>query len=136
MDETIAHIVEGVEGGSITPLKALVELRKTKDLIESALKQIEDYAIAELFNYDHKTTTVDGVKLELRSSAGRWDYSGVPYYESAKEALKRAEEKAKTAYSLVTKSGALPIDGETGEVIAAAQYTPGKDTIFVSLVKR
>jgi hypothetical protein len=136
MIDDIIKIVESVEGGSLSPLEGLVQLRKAKDVLEDAIKQIEEHAITELSNYDHKRAEIDGVKLELRSSAGRWDYSGVPYYESAKEALKRAEEKAKTAYNLVTKSGVLPVDGETGEVIAAAQYTQGRDTIFVSLVKK
>ena len=124
LDEKIQKIYDGEESS----LALFIELKNLAAQIEQAKKEIEQSALDEARRYDNQALL--GYKVEVRSSAGAWDFSGWSKYTKAKENLKALEEQAKVAAKL-NQNGGNAVDDE-GEVITPAVFKPGKETIFLT----
>jgi hypothetical protein len=124
LDEKIQKIHDGKESS----LALFIELKNLAAQIEQAKKEIEQSALDEARRYDNQALL--GYKVEVRSSAGAWDFSGWSKHTKAKETLKALEEQAKVAAKL-SLNGSNAVDDE-GEVITPAVFKPGKETIFLT----
>lgn len=129
--EVIAADVQAVEEGNKSALEVLVNLKRLEKELAAAKKQIEDAAYHELLDYPKSKAEAYGAVLELRSTAGRWSFDKVQDYAEAKTQMKAIEEAAKEAYKAAQKGRVLY--DEDGVEITPAEFTPGKDAIFISL---
>ena len=100
-----------------------------KDLA-AILKQIQPLALAAAKTYEETTFNAFGANITVKSWSGRWNFSHIPQWESAKETLKESEEKAKSAYD---NKGFGMIVSDEGEVIEPAEYISGSETLAISL---
>jgi hypothetical protein len=132
LDQQIAEDLERIEEGYRDALPVIVKWRRMQKLLDEAINQIKEKAIDELSNYPKSTAEINGAKLEVRATAGRWNYKDISQWAELDAQRKQIEEKAKQAYNLKMK-GIEAFDEETGELIESADYTPGKDTIFISI---
>ena len=132
LDQQIAEDLERIEEGYRDALPVIVKWRRMQKLLDEAINQIKEKAIDELSNYPKSTAEINGAKLEVRATAGRWNYKDIIQWAELDAQRKQIEEKAKQAYNLKMK-GIEAFDEETGELIESADYTPGKDTIFISI---
>ena len=129
--EAISANVQAVEEGNKSALEVLVELKRVEKELAAAKKQIEEAAYQEILDYPKSKAEAFGAVLELRSTAGRWSFDKVQEYATAKAQLKAVEEAAKEAYKAAQK-GRVMYD-EEGVEIVPAEFTPGKDAIFITL---
>jgi hypothetical protein len=127
LDKKIQKINDGEESS----LALFIELKDFLSVIEKAKKEIEQSALDEARRYDKQSLL--GFKVEVRSCAGAWDFSGWSKHTKAKETLKALEEQAKVAAKL-SLNGSNAVDDE-GEVITPAVFKPGKETIFLTKTK-
>ena len=132
LDQSIAEDLERIEDGYRDALPVIVKWRKMQRLLEEAIEQIKEKAMDELSNYPKSTAEIDGAKLEVRATAGRWNFKEIGEWSKLERKRKEIEEQAKEAYKLKIK-GIEAFDNETGELLEAADYTAGKDTIFIKL---
>ena len=129
--EVIAADVQAVEEGNKSALEVLVNLKRLEKELAAAKKQIEDAAYHELLDYPKSKAEAYGAVLELRSTAGRWSFDQVDGYLAVKAQLKQVEDAAKEAYK-ASQKGQILYD-QDGVEITPAEFTPGKDAIFISL---
>lgn len=132
LDQSIAEDLERIEEGYRDALPVIVKWRKMQRILEEAIEQIKEKAMDELSNYPKSTAEIDGAKLEVRATAGRWNFKEIGEWSELEKKRKEIEEQAKEAYKLKMK-GIEAFDNETGELLEAADYTAGKDTIFIKL---
>ena len=131
IEQAIADTVQAVEDGNADALKAFINLKAVATTITQALKQIEDAAMEELLNYPKGKAELEGAKVEVRSSAGRWDFKGIQEWISVNHTLKNIEADAKEAARLAER-GKIMYD-EDGVEVQPAEFTAGKETIYVTL---
>lgn len=131
IEQAIANTVQAVEDGNADALKAFISLKAVAATITQALKQIEDAAMEELLNYPKGKAELEGAKVEARATAGRWDFKGIQEWISVNHTLKGIEADAKEAAKLAER-GKILYD-EDGVEVQPAEFTPGKETIFVTL---
>lgn len=117
--------------GNESPLKAYIEFKKIEADLKEAIEAIKDQALEEASKYG-KSFSHDGVQVEIRSSAGKWNYKHVQEWNELSKKMDSLEEQLKHAY----KAKASLVNEGTGEILMTAQYTPGKETIFVTLNKQ
>ena len=129
--EIIAANVQAVEEGNKSALEVLVDIKRIEKELAAAKKQIEDAAHQEILDYPKSKAEAFGAVIELRSTAGRWGFDQIQEYATAKAQLKAVEDAAKEAYKAAQK-GRVLYDDE-GVEITPADFTPGKDAIFISL---
>lgn len=129
--EVIAADVQAVEEGNKSALEVLVNLKRLEKELAAAKKQIEEAAYNELLDYPKSKAEAYGAVLELRSTAGRWSFDQVDGYLAVKAQLKQVEDAAKEAYK-ASQKGQILYD-QDGVEITPAEFTPGKDAIFISL---
>ena len=132
-EETLAEMVMKVEEGRMSALTAYLSCRVVEKDIKECMKQIEPLALQELSSYNGRIEK-DDIVIEARSSAGRWKFTDEGH-AALKQQLKDAEELRKQAHKLHLK-GSEVIDPETGEIVPPADYTPGKETIFISKARK
>lgn len=118
--------------GWINPLAAYVALKRISERAAAMMSEVKDWAISEAEKQGQKEFEAFGAKVAIRNSAGKWDFSGVAQWNTAKEKLKSVEELAKSAHSN-KKHGVQIFDEATGEVIEPAEYTEGATNIFITL---
>lgn len=129
MEQYIRGIAEQVFHGELPAERAYAELYRLSATLEDAMKSVKEDAILAVRKYGKEGFAADGMKVTVRSAPGRWDYSGVTSIASMKERLKVLEQIAKAAY----EAGAPLADAVTSELIEPAVFTPGADTLSVSL---
>lgn len=127
---SVSKITDAVTGGNVNPLEAFVYLKWMEEVAKKAREQILNESIAEANKYPEKEFKNYGCKIQLRSAAGRWDYSENEKIQALKEAVKEEEKDAQRAYHCFQKGET--ISNEDGEVIQPAKYTPGKDTLAIT----
>ena len=132
LDQQIAEDLEKIEDGFRDSLPIIIKWRRMQKMLEEAIEQVKETAMVELSRYPKSTTEIDGAKLEVRATAGRWDFKNIAEWDCIEADKKEIEARAKQAYQMKSK-GMEAIDETTGEVIEAADYTAGKDTIFIKL---
>lgn len=112
------------------PLSAYITLKEMEKDLAVILKQVQPLALEEAKTYEETTFNAFGAKITVKSGGGRWKFSHIPQWESAKETLKEIEEKAKSAYN---NKGFGMIVSDEGEVIEPAEFIAGSETIAISL---
>jgi len=133
IEEAVANCVEAVDGGHMDALKAFIELKASAKLMADALKQIEELAIDELRNYPKGKAEMLGAVAEIRNTAGRYSFKHVDEWNNAKAIISQVETDAKEAFKLRLKGQTL-YDAD-GVEITPADFTEGKETVFVTLPK-
>jgi hypothetical protein len=128
INRTIAEAVQSVIDGKVNPLEVWGLIKEVESMISKAKAEIEAEVIAEGKKFHGQTW--NGWGIEVRPSAGRWDFSNNPDWNRAKDAIKEIEDAAKSAYKEWGKGRRMVTDD--GEVIAPAEYKAGKETIFFS----
>ena len=126
--EAISNTVQAVIDGEISPLEVKIELKQLKDFIAKAEAEIEGAVLEEAKKYNKEV--YHGYSVEVRSGAGRWDFSGITEWKQGKEKLTQIEEAAKQAAKAYEKG--IRSVGDGGELITPAIYTPGKETVFLT----
>lgn len=121
-----------LERGNMDALTAYGFLREMKAELEIAEARLKDAAIEELRKYGKGEHTVGKCRMQVKSSAGRWDYSEIPEWNKLAEERKRVEERAKAAFD-AHANGEMLVSGD-GEVRALPKYTPGAETIYVKIL--
>jgi hypothetical protein len=128
INRTIAEAVQSVIDGKVNPLEVWGLIKEVETMISKAKAEIEAEVIAEGKKYNGQTW--NGWGIEVRPSAGRWDFSANTNWNRAKDAIKDIEDAAKSAYKEWEKGRRMVTDD--GEIIAPAEYKAGKETIFFS----
>ena len=131
--EILAQQAQAVEDGDLDPLKVLVEIKKLENELKAVKHQISEAAYEEIQNYPKCKAEAFGAVIELRSSAGRWDFKGLSHWSEKKKELSAIESEAKDAYKASLK-GQVVYDSE-GVEVEKAEYTEGKETLYITLSK-
>ena len=132
-EEVMANMVTEIEEGNESALQAFLSFRNIEKVAKDCMKQIEHLALEELSDHNGRLEQGD-IVVESRSSAGRWKFTDEGH-AALKQQLKDAEELRKQAHKLHLK-GSEVIDPETGEIVPPADYTPGKESIFISKARK
>ena len=132
-EEVMANMVTEIEEGNESALQAFLSFRNIEKVAKDCMKQIEHLALEELSDHNGRLEQGD-IVVEARSSAGRWKFTD-DAHAALKQQLKDAEELRKQAHKLHLK-GSEVIDPETGEIVPPADYTPGKESIFISKARK
>ena len=122
---------QALEHGNTDPLTLWVALRWQAEVCEMASKILKPYAIDEATKYG-KGDAPFGVKLEVKSAAGRYAYDHDPEYIRLKAQLQAHMDRMQ---GLVKVGSAEVADTETSEVLLAAKYTPGDTTLSLTFPK-
>lgn len=128
LEKPIQDIAHLVESGSLEPLKAILVLKQLEKKAIEYKKRIEEIAIDELSKYEKSSTTIGSYTINLKKSAGRWDFKHIKEIVDAENKLKELKEKHKLAYNA---EGKMLVE-ETGEVIEPANFKMGKEIIVIS----
>lgn len=126
--EAVSATVQAVIDGEISPLEVKIELKKLKDFIAKAEAEIEGAVLEEARKYNKEV--YHGYYVEVRSGAGRWDFTGIPEWENVRNDLRSIEEKAKAAAKAYEKG--IRSVSEDSELITPAKYTAGKENVFLT----
>jgi hypothetical protein len=102
----------------------LVMIRKALD---EAIEAVKGDAIDEVLRYGSEGCPAMGMRLTVRSAAGRWSYKHLPPHAYLSERLKAVEELAQTAYRT---GGRLAT--EDGEEVQPAVFIAGAPTIYTT----
>lgn len=129
----LSNTVQSVIDGEYSALKAFIHIKDLIKHAEKCLSEIESGAIVESENYE-KNPIIEGYKVERTSAAGRWDFSKISVWNQVKEQLKDIEENAKGAYKQHQK-GIFSVASD-GEVLDLPIYTPGKEIIKLTAVRK
>lgn len=121
------RVTEGEDDG----IDTLIGLKQLSKVVSDAIKSVESEADTELDKYGQDKIQKRGFEVHRRSGAGKYTYHKYSGYMDLENKMKSLKEKMKAAHK--TKSEML--DPETGEIIPAAEYTPGKTVIAVKEVK-
>jgi hypothetical protein len=95
LDQSIAEDLERIEDGYRDALPVIVKWRKMQRLLEEAIEQIKEKAMDELSNYPKSTAEIDGAKLEVRATAGRWNFKEIGEWSTLKRSARRLRSKRK-----------------------------------------
>ena len=128
INRIIAEAVQSVIDGESNPLEVLGLLKDVEAMIAKAKAEIEPGVIAEARKYHGQTW--QGWGIEVRPSAGRWDFSNNPEWVRLRDAIKEVEDAGKAAHKEYEKGRRMV--SEDGEVITPAEYKAGKETVFFS----
>jgi hypothetical protein len=129
----VVKLMFDVEEGNASALDAFCHLTRLEKQIKAAKEQIQSQAINEAQMYG-KTFQHMGFEIQCRSGAGRWKFDHLDEWVVAKNQLATVEDMAKWAYKSEEK-GVMPVtDG--GEIITAAVYVAGSDTIALKEIDK
>lgn len=128
--EQINDIAKSVEAGWNDPLEAYIILKRIAQAASTAMDVIKDSAIEEAQEHG-KEFEYKGVKVAVRNSGSRWDYSSVSKIGELTERLKSYQQLSKQA-AAEAKHGKKIYDDE-GLEVEAAEHNEGKTNIFISL---
>ncbi len=124
-------VMEAVNDGYLDPLKLKIQLKAMEDIITqlSDRKDFRDAVTDAAAKYGRGSHKFHNAVFEVKATAGRYDYSGDPTHANLKQQLKDRE-----AFLKAIKEPILTVDAD-GEALEVqpAKYTPGADTVFVTL---
>ena len=126
----IRDIAKMVEDGIVDPLKAFLALKEIENKAKEYKKKIEDIALDEIAKYGREGVDIDGYSLNLKRSAGRWDFKHIEEIVETEKHLKELKEKHKGSYKQTANK--ITSIGEGGEVITPAIFKEGKDIISIT----
>lgn len=116
--------------GNAPALKTYINFKRVETELKEALEAIKDQAMQEAEKYG-KSFVEDGVHIEIRSAAGKWDYKHIPEWKELDRKMDELQKQLQFAY----KAKATLVKEDTGEILPMGKYIPGKETIFVTLKK-
>lgn len=122
------QLVEDVEDGNESALRAYGILKQLKKDVEQCLDQIMPHVSQEAETYNDKSFEAQGFKFEKRAGGRQYDFKHIEEWTKAKEELDKLQAKYKSAASAYEK-GQTMVDDDTGEVVPAALVTYRKDSI-------
>jgi len=135
VDNQTKDLVTMVKEGYLEPSYAFIYLKK----IESKAKEMKDKILEETIEQlssiglEGKSYALSEGTLELRNSAGRWDFSHIEEIVRLEEELKDLKELSKEAYKRSLKGNHLVT--EHGEIVQPAAFKAGKEIVAVRLKK-
>lgn len=129
------NIVELVKEGFLKATNAFMLLKKIEAKAKILREEIAELTKEELsqIGEEGKLYKIEGGSLELRNSAGRWDFSNNEEIVRKEEELKELKERSKSAYKMSLKGSILVT--EDGEEVTPAIFKGGKETIVVKISK-
>ena len=127
----ICQVVEQAEGGHLDPLHATIQLKSLEKVLKDGIAQIQPLAIDEALKHSDKEFDFHGAKVHVRSSATRYSFKHIKEWKEANKTLKDIEANAKESLKLKLKGQNMV--SNDGEIIEAADFTPGKETIHIKL---
>lgn len=130
--ETLSILTQSIADGNADALEAYIHLKQVEKKLSDALKEVEPMAYEMASRWQEKTFKYKGAEIQKKNAAGKYDYSNIKQYVSAKEKVKQIEELAKQAAAMA-KTGNTVVD-ENGEVVEPAIYTEGKGIISVRIL--
>ena len=135
IDNSTGDIVDMVKLGNIEPSIAFLYLKNIEKLAKEKRESITTETIDQLYSIglEGKGYNLSGGTLELKNSAGRWDFSHIEEIVALEERLKELKERSKAAYKLSLKGSNLVT--EDGEIVTPANFKAGKEIVAVRLKK-
>jgi len=128
--DLIAKQVLAVEDGDANALELLANLKAINKEIDLCITQVMPEAMTELNLHPKAKYEGFGVKFDIRNSATKYTYSHIKELAIQAANIKLLQDQAKEAYKLSLKGQQLVT--ADGEVIAPAECTGGKETIFIT----
>jgi hypothetical protein len=129
IEKSICTAVDKVERGEREPLELYIALSELADTVDACIKQIKEPALREAKEYNGQD--YKGYGITVRESGGRYSYDHIPEYVELKERIKAIEKQAQIAYKLsLSKLDTMVVSGE-GEVLQAATYRSGSESIIL-----
>ncbi len=128
----LLKMADEVTQGNASPLDTYIDLKEIEKTLKDCLESVKEQAITEAGDYPEKSFERKGAKVTKTMSRSFWDYKGVEEWNKQKKALKSIEESSQAAYKAAEKGQDLV---EEGTVVQAAKYTPGGETITITLPK-
>ena len=127
----VSNVIQAINDGHIEPLKLHVQVKCMEDIL-SKIKEHPEYRDAitiEAAKYGRGKHELHNATFELKATAGRYDYS-----HDAEWCRLRDELKAREGF-LKALHGSIEIVHPDGivEAIHPASYTPGGETVFLTL---
>jgi len=131
--QKVKHIQNAVLNGEINALEAFVYLKWIEQIAEGAKQQIIDLSLEEAEKYGEKKFKEFGCEIQVKSAAGRYDFSEIKEVQEKEDELKALKEKHKQAYkSMYAATIKTQMVDEDGVVVEPAKYTPGKTTLAIT----
>ena len=129
-------IVSLVNEGYMQSTDAYVLLKQIEVNAKSMKDELKEQTIDLIhqIGFNNRTIDTSSASIELRSSAGRWDFSHIKEITDLEEELKRLKERSKLAYKN-EQSGSYLVTEDAGEIVTSAKFIPGSETIAVKLKK-
>lgn len=134
LDSILNHITESTEltlEGHIDPLKYIISLKRISNVVNDSIKQIQDMAINEALKHGDNEFEFFGAKVHVRNGATRYNFKHIEEWVKLNKRIKDLESSAKDSLKLKLKGNQMVT--EDGEIIEAADFTPGKETIYITL---
>ena len=128
-EDEVAHLLTEVEEGNINALEVYANFKRSKDLIDEAIKQVEPSAHREADLYSEKSFTQSGFIFEKRNGATRYSFNHIPEIVELKQQLKFAESKYKHAF--LSQQKGLLTASEDGEEMIMPKVSYSKDSLIV-----
>jgi len=128
----VADLIDKLQEGLADPIKVHLQVKKMEDLISQIKdsKEYKDLLMDEAFKYG-KRFEMYGAAFEIKSGAGKYDYSCDPEIVELQEKIKQRQDYLKG----IPPDGVAVVDKETGEMktIYKPNKTPAADVIAVTL---
>lgn len=129
----IVKILDDVEDGNISALKAYMDIKREADIYAAALKQIKDAAIDEAEKYGKGEHDAEGGRFQVKNASGKYSYKHIEAWVAANKVLKDLEDGYKKAAQEREKGRNVVTDD--GEIVEPADFTPGATTIAILKTK-
>ena len=126
---SLTKLVDDALAGMVNELDAYLFLKKLETTVKNGLSLLQDGATDEAIKYGKGEHLVDGAYINVKASAGRWQFSDK--VKELKEVVKAREELEKSAY----KAGDNIIVDPDGVQVEPAQWFPGKEIVSVKIPK-
>ena len=126
----VAEVITKMLGGYVEPINVHLQVKCMEEIVK-AIKANPDYndMVLESARKHGKSFEFRNAKIAIRDAAGKWDYSHDHEWVSLKAQLENRQEYLKAIKEPVER---ITADGEVVTDVPAT-YTPGSETIFVTL---
>lgn len=125
----VEALKQKVLAGSLNPLEVYVTIKKVEEALKQAKKELLGLAVDEAAKYGTGSYSCYDADVTLKNAAGRWDFTEIPGIISKELELKALKDKHKAALKHEI------VDTETGELVQAPIFKPGRETISIKLKK-
>lgn len=129
--ENLTFLTKEALLGNITASEVYVSLLSEQEQIEESIKALKSLVIDELNKYSEKEVKLHGLTFQKKTAPGKWDFSNIPSWNTAKGKIKSLEEMAKQKYKAAEKGQDMFLADENGEEIPTPIYISGAETFAV-----